>query len=242
MEPMSEVSARAEYLRGLSLQRSGELDGAEGALRRVLGADPSHHGARVNLARVLVKMARSEEALTLLDGATPASQSRDDSWNVRGLALLELGRTAEAEAAFAMAVEINPDNVHAWNNQGLCMLREGRFEEAVLPLSKAVSFERAPAHVFNNLGLALEKTGQLAAAREAFARATEMGHGWSNASLQRVDSALAMTSPGEPDSLAPLMTRALDPAASVGPAEDPIEGTTAEAVRSIEVPAVNEDE
>jgi len=182
---------KAAYLAGIALQRSGDLRGAEQALRSVLAVDPAHHGARINLARVLVRAGRPLDALVELDAATPASQARSDSWNVRGLALLEAEQLEEAEAAFANAVDLDPDNVHALNNRGLSLIKQGRFADAVEPLTRAASFEKAPAYVFNNLGVALERSGDARAACDAYARADAMGHGWAGLSLARLDSLLA---------------------------------------------------
>jgi Flp pilus assembly protein TadD len=109
------------------------------------------------------------------------SQENANSYNNRGVVLMNQGRFAEAEAALSKALELAPDFVGARSNLGSVLLLEGRYGEAARSYGAALEIRRralAPqspdiAVSLLGLGLALAEGGHAADAeaplREALA-------------------------------------------------------------------------
>jgi putative thioredoxin len=70
--------AEAARLHGATLQRAGDLTGAEAALRQALALDPGHDLARIDLAALLLDMGQHESAAHALEGVPPNVE-----WNSR---------------------------------------------------------------------------------------------------------------------------------------------------------------
>ncbi len=187
--------APAHYLLGLCYRKTDEPEAAEAALREALRLNPEHLRARINLARVLLDREMPSDALVELEEVARLDSLNDQLWNVRGLTLMTMADLEAAEESFERAVGLNPDNVYALNNLGLCRIRLGRFTEAVGPLQIAAQHSDPPAYVFNNLGIALERTDDLAAATDAFRKASDAGHATAGESLARVEQLLAQAPP-----------------------------------------------
>ena len=63
-----------------------------------------------------------EAALASYDKAVEIKPDYHQAWNIRGIALRQLGRLEEAVASYDKAVEIKPDYHQAWNNRGYALL------------------------------------------------------------------------------------------------------------------------
>lgn len=96
------------------------------------------------------------------------------TWNVRGLALLDLGRAAEAEGNFRDALKHQPDHRAARNNLGQALLALGRPGEAEVELRHAIDGGVPNADLMVGLGRALRGQGRLGEAATAFERALEI--------------------------------------------------------------------
>lgn len=177
------------YLLGLAAWKSGDLPGAETALRRVLEEDSTHLKAHLNLARVLMDQGRDREAIERASAVLDL-----DSTSAEGLRLLARAqhRLGDREAAldtYRHALVLDDRDVWAVNNLGVLYLEDGEPESALPPLARAVEL-RGTAPVFQtNLGTALEKAGFLAAARDAYQAAVK-----ADPTYARARSGLARTS------------------------------------------------
>lgn len=113
---------------------------------------PGSAKARYNLAYVLSRQGRKEEALQHLRVAVAEHPIYHDAWALEGKVLADMGRPAEAEQAFRRAVAIH--STHELGLWGLAMAIEaqGRSGEALaaldgdarlLPSSYPVAYHRA---------------------------------------------------------------------------------------------------
>ncbi len=158
--------APAHYVLALAHWDTGRLDEAEGAFRDALAnPHPDRDTHLTEYARLLSSLKRSAEALPLLDEAQRLSPNLATVAEVRGINLVELGRTDEARVAFREALRLNPHNVKALNYQGWLDLRAARGAEALehfrAALSLAPTDEYARAKLPEALRLRLPLYGQV---------------------------------------------------------------------------------
>lgn len=110
----------------VALQNSGDLPGAEAALRKALHLKPELPDAQLNLANVLSKLERPKEALKLYYGLIERGLNLD-------MALLNcanqeqsLGHYHLAEPLFRRAVEMSPHMMPAWDSWLFCLLHSSK--------------------------------------------------------------------------------------------------------------------
>jgi tetratricopeptide (TPR) repeat protein len=93
---------------GYFLVRTDDLAGAEAALRRAIEIDPETSHYRIQLADIIARGGRTDEAIKILQ-ALASEGSADSNLHRRLGQLLALGGDDEAaEAAFRKAIEISP--------------------------------------------------------------------------------------------------------------------------------------
>lgn len=136
---------------GKNLARTGDLAGAEQALRIALHLAPGSVQANYLLAKVLwgraepaLRAGRRNEALPLLRAAADCCwqvlKSKPDhapALTVLGLCLEQLGDRKGALAALREAVEYGPENAEPSLRLGECLARAGRTAEARVYLESA---------------------------------------------------------------------------------------------------------
>ncbi len=184
----------AAYLLGLSLWKSGDLQGAESALRRAGEAHPAFSRTHVNLSRVLNEAGDYEAALAAADEALGHEPQSASAHYLRGRSLANLGRHLEAESALRQSLEQDEANGDVWNRLGLLLLRQERFSEALPALEEAAQQLPGRVYVHNNLGLVYERLGRFQDAADVYARgmALEDERGRLAANLDRVRAVLGL--------------------------------------------------
>lgn len=167
---MDSVKAQNAFQQGMVHLRSGNLEEAERAFRKVLRFDERNFGALNLLAVVLMQGRRFAEAERPLKAASALDPGHVATIYNYALVLRELGRPAEALALLDRAVGLVPNDAEAWNNRGLALNAVGRRDDAVASYDKALALNPryADAHynranVLRDLG----RTGEAAAAYDA---------------------------------------------------------------------------
>lgn len=131
-------SAQGLFERARFLAARGEVGGARDALDAVLRAEPSHLGAHLLRARLLLEDREGEQALSLFDHAVLAWPGSAEARNERARCLHALGRHEEAlaEAERARALLDEADNLPQVGPVYLtlvwCLREMRRFREALL--------------------------------------------------------------------------------------------------------------
>ena len=78
------------------------------------------------------------EALASLDKAIAIDPYYANIWNLRGGALMELGRNTESLTSYDKALALNQSHEKAWFNRGLVLYRLGRNSDAIVSFDKAL--------------------------------------------------------------------------------------------------------
>ena len=122
----------------LKLVRKGDLVEAERFLRRAVEIDPKATAARVDLAFVLTKQRRLQEAYDLSFAIAEAEPSNSDAFAVLGAALLNSGNFKEARLMFVNSIRLNKREALAWAGLGMLDFYENRIFEGLDRLHEAV--------------------------------------------------------------------------------------------------------
>ncbi len=147
------------------LERSGDLVRAEQAIRTAAELDPGSY--RVNLAYLLNRVGKREEAASLLRQAIAADSADPHVHFVLGEILMQASDLANAEQAFRKANQLDPDAVSFRNNLAGVLNARGMHSEAVRLLEPAVVDGSADAATIHFFGQILEQSGDLMRAEQA---------------------------------------------------------------------------
>lgn len=92
-------------------RRAGVFEQAVEAARHAVEADPDTIPPRIRLAQRLVDVEQWQEVLELADGVISAQPSHGIAWQLRALALLQLGRARDGLEAALEARSLRPNDV-----------------------------------------------------------------------------------------------------------------------------------
>jgi tetratricopeptide (TPR) repeat protein len=147
------------------------------AYRVALRLDPKHVQARQNLADVLARDGKTDQARDLLateatSGAV-AGTSEANTWLAVANTELQANRLTDAESAFRKAIALAPQSHFAWAGLGYVLARTGRASEAEESFLRALKIKPDYATAFWSLGQVQERRGDLPAALASYKNATE---------------------------------------------------------------------
>lgn len=143
------------HLLGLVLRDRGELQSAEGHIRRAIALDGSKAVYYSNLGVVLRGQGRLSEAQDAYCRAIAITSDYADAWSNLGVVLAEQRQFQEASAAYERALQIQSSHPDALFNLGNLYQEQGKTAEAVRCYERALEARPGGATVHNNLGNAL---------------------------------------------------------------------------------------
>lgn len=121
--------------------KSGDAAAAEKAYRQAIAEDPSSVTARENLAVVLARDGRLDEAIQTLQDAIALEPKRVSLHFTLGSLYTRQGKGDAAIAALQEAVALDPAHAGAHFNLGNALLRAGRADEAQAAYRKVVELQ-----------------------------------------------------------------------------------------------------
>jgi len=160
---------------GFLLEQGRPAEAVAVALRAATGSHNQIPMVYLILAKGYADLAQYPEALSWSDQAAPYFGNDPLFWEVRGLALEGLGRTADAVDIYRQlsALQLETD---APRRLGMLLLNTQRYAEAEAILRLVAEKENDPA-LWNSLGVALAMQGNGRGAEAAFARAVALAPG-----------------------------------------------------------------
>lgn len=159
------------FEQAVRLQQAGDLEGAEGAYRSLLSANPDQVPALVNLAALLASRGRLAEGLRHLERAAALRPDFDAIHGNLGQLALALGEPAAAEAHLRTALGLAPGNAVYRARLGDALARLGRHGEAAACYRAALAIRPGDGRLLAALGIALRRHGATEEAVEAFREA-----------------------------------------------------------------------
>jgi len=168
-------SSDAYRERADALERLGRYDEAEAAYRRAIELRPEAWANHNYLGAFLAGRGRYDEAEKAFLGALDLVPDNARVWSNLGATRIRLEHLGEAEAALDRSIAISPSS-SALSNLGVLQFWQGRWADAAATFDRATSVNDRDYRVWRNLGAARYwAPGQREQAREAYARAAELG-------------------------------------------------------------------
>jgi len=180
--------------------QSGNFDGADSILKRVLQVDPKNLLALNVLGLIKAAEAKYTEAANFLGRAARINPNDASLQYNLAKALSDSGNDRDALIHHKKAVALAPNNPEAWLNYGLSTLNLGLYENAITQFDKTLSLKPDYAEAWSNKGFTLHELKRydeaLAHYDKALSLKPDYAEVWSNkgvtlSDLKRYDEALA---------------------------------------------------
>ncbi len=166
--------SRSHALRGKQFAQRGELEKAEVHLRRVLeirDGTPDDYG---NLATVLARQGRYDEAFPLFDAGLQLNADDASLLAHLGLAQLQAGKPDLAETTLEKAVSLDPSHPTARFNLGALRASAGDYARAIVQFEAVLAIDRSFTDAFLNLGTSYAMSGDLPGALSVWSELREL--------------------------------------------------------------------
>ena len=173
--------AEAHNNLGLTLQKLGELNEAEGSLNKALALKPDFAEAHNNLGVTLKEMGRLDEAEASYTEAITLRPDFAEAHNNLGVTFKEMGRLDEAEANYRNAIAIKPDHAQAHSNLGVTLKELGRLAKSEASCGQAIAMQPDYYKAYNNLGNTLVELGKLDEAEASYRQAIALKSDYADA-------------------------------------------------------------
>ncbi|AKD56971.1 hypothetical protein SD10_20765 [Spirosoma radiotolerans] len=116
-------------------------------------------------ARECFEKAQSEQDLTsqikYLNDALKADNTLIEAYDLRGRALVELGKFDEAAKDFSRYIDFRPKDPEGYNNRGYAYLQGENYQQAIDDFGQSLANKsRTPHYVYNNRGWAFALSGE----------------------------------------------------------------------------------
>lgn len=147
---------------------------------RMLTLSPNSPTALYNLANVLFKQNRPDEAIDLYQRAIKIQPDYADAYIDLGTAFERQGRLDEAIDCYRQALRLTPDSAIIYYNIGNALRLTGTTEEAVSYYRRALQLKPDYIDARNNLGLCLQSQKKYDEAIEQFHKAMEINPRFTN--------------------------------------------------------------
>lgn len=135
-----------------------------GYLRRTVELAPDFAPAHFNLALILRRQGRLDEAIRHCDELIRIEPGDVRGWWFKGGILLEQGRYEEARPILSQAALLAPEDYRVGDEWAEASYRSGNFADAVEAWERILDRHPEPAEILFNIGLAWQRLGQLDAA------------------------------------------------------------------------------
>ncbi len=152
-----------------------EWEVAEKAYHQALILDPHHFDINLNLATLLHRVNKMEDALVAFLRCSEIDPTNPLVYSNLGAAWQSLHQFEKSEAAYRKAIELNPKLYQAWNNLGNLLHQIGRKEEAEVNYRQALVIHPRYVEAIANLGDLLQVNGKLSEALELYDQARANG-------------------------------------------------------------------
>lgn len=130
--------AELHFDKGLALEKSGRLTDAEKAYQETIKRDINHVGAYNNLAGILIRHGKHDEALKILQGASARCMYHPVFCYTFGLIHSALDNHAEALKHFDHALELAPGFKKVNLQKAIVYLRRNQFDQAIECLKREI--------------------------------------------------------------------------------------------------------
>lgn len=189
-----------QYVHGLLLRDSGQLEPAAAAMALAVAAAPSRSDLMLGHGNVLARLGRIDDAVAVFDRAIAAAPGHVEGWLNKGLTLHDDGQYAAAIATFDAGLARVRNDPRLLAARGVALQAMDRFDEAIASLRQAAAADPRRALTRFNLAVTLRGSGRFADAcseyEQAYAlglRTPDLAVAWAAAALEAGDVERART-------------------------------------------------
>ena len=150
------------------LHKKGDYVGAVTYLKGIISSNPPDWRLLYQYADSLCKLRKFDEARLALDEAVRLNDHHAQTYNLRGITLLETGKHLEATVDFEQALKIDPNFLSCYVNLSIAFERGGYYSEAIFCCKTALAKNKKFTEAWINLGTSYIGLGDLPSAIDAF--------------------------------------------------------------------------
>lgn len=151
-----------------------DLKSAEEAARKAIALSPTNSVASAELAFILGKMGKKDEADKVLEAAASFEKDSGRFWFLSARYHWGAGDVQRAEAEFRQSSLLDLTNPECWEAEGVLLLTVKKLDESVECLKRAAKLNSHDALYQTNLGDALRLHGDIDGALVAYSRAVAL--------------------------------------------------------------------
>jgi len=174
LSPREKTSAEHLLERADHLASGAHPTEALPVYQEALAAEPEHLDARLQLARLLLRLDEPQAAIDLLGDGLRHAPDQTELLVLRGGTYAQLRMYAEADADLRRVLRLHPSHATGHLELGRLLWRRGLVAEAAGHLQRALEFQPDSARACYYLGETLNQSGDVAGARQALQRAVEL--------------------------------------------------------------------
>jgi tetratricopeptide (TPR) repeat protein len=174
LQPREKTSAEHLLERADVLATGARAADALPVYREALAAEPELLEARLQLARLLLRLDEPEAAIAALGDGLRHAPDQTELLVLRGGVYAQLRMYAESDADLRRVLRLHPSHATAHLELGRLLWRRGLVAEAAGHLQRALEFQPDSARACYYLGEALNQAADFAGARQALQRAVEL--------------------------------------------------------------------
>jgi Flp pilus assembly protein TadD len=163
------------HLLGLIRKESGDLVEGERLLRESIALTPQRAEFHANLANLLKRQARLQDAAESYRAALELDSTHVEARLGLAMTLDDLGKHAAAEAECRTLTAAHPRDTRAWSALALTLQHQSRLAESEAAYRRAIAVEPASAPAHHNLGALLVQMERGDEAVTALERAVALG-------------------------------------------------------------------
>lgn len=168
-------TADAELSRAVTLLQQGRVEESIEALRKSLGADPSHETARQTLVALVLEQGRAAEAKQLLVDALEINPNQTAFAMLLARLALEGGSADAAAAVLAKYASSGRANAQYRGFHAAVLQRAGRHAEAIAEYGAALAIAPHVGTWWMGLGISQQAAGERREAHASYQRAKASG-------------------------------------------------------------------
>jgi tetratricopeptide (TPR) repeat protein len=166
--PMDEGRYRPHYVWGRLFSEAARFTEAEEELKKAVKLDPDVIEAREELGKVLIKLGKNDEAISVYNDILLLDPDNFSSWYNMAAAHVRAKRWKDAAKCFREAVRIRPDSHKSYYNLAMALEESGDRESSIKAYQKSIELQPDFADAYNNLGILLTFEGRREEALEVY--------------------------------------------------------------------------
>lgn len=154
---IKDLSASDWFDRGLTFQKSNNLQNAIDAYDKAIELSPKDAAAYINRGTAYAELGNHQQAINNYNWAIGLNPKEADAYVNRGIAYVKAGNIQQAINDYNKAMELNPKDATAYNNRGNAYCYLGNYQRGINDFNKAIELNPNEWLPYNNRGAAYDR-------------------------------------------------------------------------------------